>query len=72
VEFVETEPRLRIRINDDNNDDDNEIGMTTLPLKDVMYTYNEEIKLPVERDGTKVGYLICMIIAPEEAPEKED
>jgi len=46
--------------------------MTTLPLKDVMYTYNEEIKLPVERDGAKVGYLICMIIAPEEAPEKED
>jgi Ca2+-dependent lipid-binding protein len=71
IEFVETEPRIRIRIHDDNNDDDAEIGMTTLPIKDVMFTYNEEVKLPVERDGNKVGYIICMIIPPEEAPEEK-
>lgn len=37
-EYVETEPRIRIRVNDDNDEEDNEIGMTTLPIKDVMYT----------------------------------
>jgi len=37
-EIVDSEPRIRIRINDDNNEDDEEIGMTTLPIKDVMFT----------------------------------
>lgn len=42
-------------MNDDNNEEDEEIGITTLPLKDVQFTYNEEIKLPLERDGNKCG-----------------
>jgi len=54
-EFNETEPRIRLRVNDDNNEDDEEIGMTTIPLQDLLHTYNEEIKLPLERDGTKCG-----------------
>lgn len=55
IEYVETEPRIRLRLNDDNDEEDGEIGMTTLPLQDVMHTYNEEIKLPLERDGAKCG-----------------
>jgi len=58
-------------VHDENNEEDEEIGITTLPLKDVQYSYNEEIKLPLERDGKKCGYMLCQIIPPEEAPEEK-
>lgn len=36
-----------------------------------MFTYNEEIKLPLERDGNKCGQILVQMIPPEEAPEEK-